>query len=56
MSLKNNPLSGFGQPLGQPSFGALGSKIGIAPLGLSNLSSEEHYSQSKEAPKLDPKL
>jgi len=39
MNLKGNPLAGLGQPLGQPSFGGLGSKVGINPLGLSNISS-----------------
>ena len=38
MSLKNNPISGFGQPLGNNS-SLLGPKSGINPLGLSNLSS-----------------
>lgn len=38
MNLKGNPLAGFGQPLG-PSFGGLGPKLGINPLGLSNISS-----------------
>jgi len=39
MNLKGNPLTGFGQPLGQPSLSGLGPKFGINPLGLSNISS-----------------
>ena len=37
MSLKANPLSGIGQPLGHQPLGGLGAK-GINPIGISNLS------------------